>query len=315
MSRTRDFHKPDTACRNEFFEKLHVNSKSKKAYHGYGKHGTVFVHCHNHVVDSLAGEEFHDYPFDDNDKKEIMALFKFTLKKYRIEALSFCCMSNHFHCLLVTDKRKFTAKKMASIYNQIHEKSIKSKSKSPMNESSPRCKRMADHSNDISHFMRDFQHAITVYYNKKNNRKGTLWRGHFKSVLVERARALINMISYIELNPVRAGIVSNPADYPHSFWGEWSRQNRHPFQQAFTKHLRTLLSEKELHNKEEIYLALQKELQRQIDKPKEQAKESLLQKSSHLSNEPAYGSESFIHRTHTEIHELNLSSDHPPLPG
>ena len=278
MSRTRDFHKPDTACRDTFFEKLNVNSKSKKAYHGYGKHGTVFVHCHNHVVDSLAGEVFHDYPFDDNDKKQIMSLFKSILKKYRIEALSFCCMSNHFHALLVADNRKFSPKEMSKRYNSIHENSIKLKLKAPMNESSPQCKRMAEHSNDISHFMRDFQHAVTLYYNKKNKRKGTLWRGHFKSVLVEKSRALVNMISYIELNPVRAQIVVDPADYPFSFWGDWSQQGRHPFQRSFNKHLRHLLSkENNIHNKEELQFAFQQELKLQLSKSTKTLKSSLSQ--------------------------------------
>ena len=312
MSRTRDFHKPDTACRSEFFEKLHVNSKSEKAYHGYGKHGTVFVHCHNHVVDSLAGEEFHGYPFDDSDKEQIMQLFKSTLKKYRIEALSFCCMSNHFHCLLVADKRKFTPKEMTKVYNRIHEAAIKAKSKAAMNESSPRCKRMSEHSNDISHFMRDFQHAVTVYYNKKNKRKGTLWRGHFKSVLVENSKALVKMICYIELNPVRAGIVKDPADYKYSFWAEWNDKGRHPFQQTFTKHLRKLLSENELYNKEEIFLVLQEELQRQISKSKTKTKASSLQKRTKPSYSLAFGSENFIHKKHTELHDINSHTDPSP---
>lgn len=64
MSRTRDFHKPDTACRKEFFERLGITPKSEQAYHGFGEHGSVYVHCHNHVVDSVAGEDFRDYPFE-----------------------------------------------------------------------------------------------------------------------------------------------------------------------------------------------------------------------------------------------------------
>lgn len=212
----------------------------------------------------MAGEKFEDYPFDDVDKEVIMKLFMSTLQKYRIEALSFCCMSNHFHCLLVADNRKFTAVEMAKKYNKIIDQAIKTKSKDPMNASSPKCKRMADHSNDISHFMRDFQHAVTRYYNKKNDRKGTLWRSQFKSVLVERAQALVNMITYIELNPVRAEIVENASNYQFSFWGEWQRKGRHPYQQAFSKHLRELLAEEgeSLRTKEELYMAFERELRR-----------------------------------------------------
>ena len=193
----------------------------------------------------MAGEEFRDYPFDDKDKEQITKIFKRTLLKYRIEALSFCCMSNHYHALLVADRRKFTDAEMVKAYNKLYQKRIYKKLMPPLNQTSPKCKRMADHSNDISHFMRDFQHAVTRYYNKKNDRKGTLWRSQFKSVLVERARALVNMVTYIELNPVRAGIVDEASDYPFSFWGEWKQKGRHPYQQAFSKHLRELLAEEE----------------------------------------------------------------------
>ena len=268
MSRTRDFHKPDTACRKEFFERLGISPRSEQVYHGFGEHGSVYVHCHNHVVDSVAGEEFRDYPFDDKDKEQITKIFKRTLQKYRIEALSFCCMSNHYHALLVADRRKFTDDEMVKAYNKLYKNKIEKKQMSPMNQSSPKCKRMADYSNDISHFMRDFQHAVTRYYNKKNDRKGTLWRSQFKSVLVERARALVNMITYIELNPVRAGIVEDSADYPFSFWGEWKQKGRHPYQQAFSKHLRELLAEdgENLRTKEELYMAFEREMRRVHDK-------------------------------------------------
>ena len=70
------------------------------------------------MIDSVAGEKFEDYPFDEADKEVILKLFLSTLRKYRIEALSFCCMSNHFHCLLVADNRKFTSEQMANKYNK-----------------------------------------------------------------------------------------------------------------------------------------------------------------------------------------------------
>ena len=195
MSRSRDFYKPDSACRKEFFERLKVNTKTKKTYHGYGKNGTVFVHCHNHIVDSVAGEESHDYPFDEEDKAVVTKLFKKILGKYKIEALSFCCMSNHYHALLVADNQKYSLAEMSECYNKYYATQIRKKLSFPLNQSSPKCKRMAEHSNDISAFLRDFQWAVTRYYNKKNSRKGTLWRSQFKSVLVERSKALVKLPS------------------------------------------------------------------------------------------------------------------------
>ncbi len=45
------------------------------------------------------------------------------------------------------------------------------------------------------------------------NRKGFFWAERFKSVIVENGDTLINCLAYIDLNPVRAGIVKRPEEY------------------------------------------------------------------------------------------------------
>lgn len=52
--------------------------------------------------------------------------------------------------------------------------------------------------------------------NTVHQRTGTLWEGRFKSSLVDTERYLLACHRYIELNPVRAGLVSHPGDYPWS---------------------------------------------------------------------------------------------------
>ena len=51
-------------------------------------------------------------------------------------------------------------------------------------------------------------------------RKGTLWEDRFRSVLVESGEALRAMAAYIDLNPIRANLVSDPKDYRWSGYGE-----------------------------------------------------------------------------------------------
>ena len=58
------------------------------------------------------------------------------------------------------------------------------------------------------------QYVRTV--NRAHNRSGTLWEGRFKSNLIDTERYLWTCHRYIELNPVRAGIVSRPGDYTWS---------------------------------------------------------------------------------------------------
>jgi len=50
-------------------------------------------------------------------------------------------------------------------------------------------------------------------FNRRYGRTGTLFDGRFKSCLVQNSRYVLTCLRYIELNPVRAGIVDNPADY------------------------------------------------------------------------------------------------------
>ncbi len=68
----------------------------------------------------------------------------------------------------------------------------------------------------ISKLMQDLGRRYVRYFNDKYNRSGTLWEGRFRSSLVQTSHYLLNCYRYIELNPVRAGIVSEPADYAWS---------------------------------------------------------------------------------------------------
>lgn len=51
------------------------------------------------------------------------------------------------------------------------------------------------------------------YFNERHGRTGTLWEGRYRSTLVDTERYFLACMRYIELNPVRAGIVDSPARY------------------------------------------------------------------------------------------------------
>ena len=61
--------------------------------------------------------------------------------------------------------------------------------------------------------MRDLGQRYVQYFNGRHVRSGTLWEGRFRSCLVESARYVLACYRYIELNPVRAGMVHHPAGY------------------------------------------------------------------------------------------------------
>jgi len=54
------------------------------------------------------------------------------------------------------------------------------------------------------------------YYNYTYKRTGTLWEGRYKATLIDSASYLLTCMRYIELNPVRAGMVSHPSEYSWS---------------------------------------------------------------------------------------------------
>ncbi len=73
---------------------------------------------------------------------------------------------------------------------------------------------------DLSEFMKSLLERFTKWFNRLHSRSGTLWEDRFRSVIVESGTAARTMAAYIDLNPVRAGMVKDPADYRWSSYGE-----------------------------------------------------------------------------------------------
>lgn len=69
--------------------------------------------------------------------------------------------------------------------------------------------------------MRVLGQSYVQAFNARHGRCGTLWQGRFKSCLVDSDRYLLMVCRYIELNPVRAAMVTAPEDY------RWSSVHMH----------------------------------------------------------------------------------------
>lgn len=68
----------------------------------------------------------------------------------------------------------------------------------------------------LSLMMQSLGRRYVRYINNKYQRSGTLWEGRFNSSLIDSERYYFNCTRYIELNPVRAGLVKHPEAYPWS---------------------------------------------------------------------------------------------------
>jgi len=74
---------------------------------------------------------------------------------------------------------------------------------------------------NLSAFVHTVNSAYTTYFNLKRKRVGHLFQGRFKSILIDKDNYLLELSRYIHLNPVRAGIVSKPRDYPYSSYSSY----------------------------------------------------------------------------------------------
>jgi len=68
----------------------------------------------------------------------------------------------------------------------------------------------------IQLMMQSLGRRYVQYFNYTYRRSGTLWEGRYKSCAVQTERYLLACYRYIELNPVRAGMVDDPAEYAWS---------------------------------------------------------------------------------------------------
>ena len=65
----------------------------------------------------------------------------------------------------------------------------------------------------VSKVMQTLGIRYVQYFNKRHQRTGTLWEGRYYASAIDTARYLLGCYRYIEMNPVRAGITTDPRDY------------------------------------------------------------------------------------------------------
>ena len=177
-----------------------------------------------HVVTRTTGQEI---LFEDGEKETFRKILFKQLKFSGLRALAWCFMGNHLHLLLeVPDKEK--------ALEGWGEEDFISRLEVFKDEMSTRLTlgdvemfRRNGHSGGITEiagrvrdrlfslpmFMKELKLRMTLAFNVTSGRIGTLWEGRYKCTLVHYGEALRTVAAYIDLNPVRAGLVERPEDY------------------------------------------------------------------------------------------------------
>ncbi|MDB6070947.1 MAG: transposase [Verrucomicrobiales bacterium] len=184
-----------------------------------------------HVVNRIYDRR---YLLDREGKDLLLKLVRAYEDVCGVEVLTFCIMDNHFHLLVRVPHRpegfdvplevvvarldRALGVESAALMHRNLEFWRSTKNESAIEEWR---RRQVERMFSLSEFMKAVQLRFSRWYNRKAGRKGTLWEGRYTSVIVEEEeRALRTMAAYIDLNPVRAGMVADPADYCWSGYSE-----------------------------------------------------------------------------------------------
>jgi len=185
----------------------------------------VFYHCISRVVDRKL-------VFGPDEKEKFRAMMRMQENFTGCRVVAYCVMSNHLHLLLevppmpgggMTDE--VLLDRLRAIYHEaVVEVVAKELADARMIGADRRVAeihgRYTYRMHDLSEFMKTLMQRFTQWFNRSHRRTGNLWEDAFKSVIVEDGVAAKTMAAYIDLNPVRAGVVKDPADYRWSSYGE-----------------------------------------------------------------------------------------------
>jgi REP element-mobilizing transposase RayT len=169
---------------------------------------------------------------DTSEKERIRRLLHQVETFCGVNVLTHAILDNHFHVLLHVPQRVAVSddeflNRLAALYDSAQVRTfateLKSRRAQGLHDAAESLK--AQHTYrmyDLSEFMKTFKQRATQSYNTRHGRKGTLWEERFKSILIQghSGNALATVAAYIDLNPVRARIVSDPKDYRFSGYGE-----------------------------------------------------------------------------------------------
>jgi len=156
-----------------------------------------------HVMSRTALDGF---PLKDVEKDFMLDLIKSLSSLYFTEILGFCLMGNHFHLLVkMFPENRFTDEQIQKRFKIYYGDSREfAEGQIPY---------LREKLSSLSEFMREIKVGFTRDYNRRHNRRGYFWGDRFKSVIVDKGETLVNCLAYIDLNPLRAGLVERPEDY------------------------------------------------------------------------------------------------------
>ena len=182
-------------------------------------------HGSTHLISRITGGSF---LLKDAEKEYFVKLMFRFAKGFFIDIHSYTIMSNHFHILateLNEDAQNASKDDLIARYKNIYGKNSEFPEGSFKNngeiipDADGGIERLRFRLGSISRFVQELKQTFSKWYNVKYNRRGYLWSDRFKGIIMEKGDPELICSAYIDLNPVRAGIVKKPEDYRWSSIG------------------------------------------------------------------------------------------------
>lgn len=181
-------------------------------------HPLAYYHCVSRVVDR-------QFVLGPEEKEEFVRLLRLYEEFCEVRVVTYCIMSNHFHVLVEVPHRPQEMPDDAALLAKL-KRAYSPEAFAQIRWQLENLRKLGAHEEaealresffrrlwDVSFFMKGLKQRFSGWHNRRQGRKGTLWEERFKSVLVESGQALVTMATYIDLNPVRAGLVEDPKEY------------------------------------------------------------------------------------------------------
>lgn len=178
-----------------------------------------------HCVSRIVGGQF----LLGNVEKESFRRMMWTQAEFcGVEIVAYCLMSNHVHLLVRVPKStqiddRSLLNRVTHLYGAKSTLTKRLKNLLETTKSIPSGQRNAllARMGDISVFNKELKQRFSTWYNRRNGRFGTLWAERFRSTIVEGVAETMRIVAaYIDLNPVRAGLVTDPKDYRFCSYAE-----------------------------------------------------------------------------------------------
>ena len=165
----------------------------------------------------------------DNRAKEVLRKqIRYMSEFCGVEVLTYAILTNHFHILVrVPQPERLSDAVLIKRFSLLYSKdrgrvqTLKAILKKGGEKADFERQKLLARMGDVSLFMKELKQRFSIWYNRTHNRYGTLWAERFKSVLIEDTAACLRTVAaYIDLNPVRAGLVDDPKDYRYCGYAE-----------------------------------------------------------------------------------------------